>query len=98
MGPHVVDILRQDLSVVLDFPANTVNWRSWMRSLISEAHVAHELHVLDFPEAICKERLRQRNDGGEHPYQVTEETFDLFTSYFVPPGPDEGFNVIVHTL
>ena len=57
MGPHVVDILRQDLSVVLDFPANTVSWRSWMRSLISEAHVAHELHVLDFPDAICKERL-----------------------------------------
>jgi hypothetical protein len=37
MGPHVVDILRHDLSVVLDFPANTVGWRSWMRSLITEA-------------------------------------------------------------
>ena len=97
MGPHVVDILRQDLSVVLDFPANTVSWRSWMRSLISEAHVAHELHVLDVPDAICKARLRQRNDGGEHPYQVNDETFDLFTSYFVPPGRDEGFNVVVHT-
>jgi predicted kinase len=96
MGPHVVDILRQDLSVVLDFPANTVVWRSWMRSLISEARVAHELHVLDFPDAICKERLRLRNEGGMHPYRVNEETFDLFTSYFVPPGPDEGFNVVVH--
>jgi predicted kinase len=84
MGPHVVDILRQDISVVLDFPANTMTWRSWMRSLISEAHVALELHVLDFPDAICKERLRERNAGGEHPYQVTEETFDLFMS-FVPP-------------
>ena len=96
MGPHVVDILRQDLSVVLDFPANTVMWRSWMRSLISEARVAHELHVLDFPDAICKERLRLRNEGSMHPYRVNEETFDLFTSYFVPPGPDEGFNVVVH--
>ena len=34
MGPHVVDILRQGLSVVLDFPANTVKNRDWMRSLI----------------------------------------------------------------
>jgi predicted kinase len=34
MAPHVVDILRQDLSVVLDFPANTAIWRNWMRSLI----------------------------------------------------------------
>lgn len=96
MGPHVVDILRQDLSVVLDFPANTVSWRSWMRSLITEADVADELHVLDVSDAICKERLRQRNAGGKHPYQVSEATFDLFMSYFVPPAPDEGFNVIVH--
>lgn len=72
MGPHVVDILRHDLSVVLDFPANTVNWRNWMRSLITDADVAHELHVLDVPDTICKERLRRRNADGEHPYQVSE--------------------------
>ncbi len=96
MGPHIVDILRQDLSVVLDFPANTVSWRGWMRSVISEADVAHELHVLDVPDALCKERLRQRNEDGEHPYQVNEATFDLFMSYFVLPTPDEGFNIVVH--
>src|SRR5882762_2981675 len=57
MGPHVVDILQQGLSVVLDFPANTMSDRSWTRSLITKADVAHELHVLDIPDAICKERL-----------------------------------------
>ncbi|HZO56740.1 MAG TPA: ATP-binding protein [Bryobacteraceae bacterium] len=97
MGPHVVNILRQNLSVVLDFPANTVRWRSWMRSLIDEANVAHELHVLDVPDAICKERLRRRNAGGVHQYQVDDVTYDQFMSYFVVPTPDEGFNVIVHT-
>ena len=97
MGPHVVDILRQDLSVVLDFPANTVNWRRWMRSLITEANVAHELHFLDVSDAICKARLRQRNESGEHQYQVNEATYDLFMSHFSPPTPDEGFNVIVHS-
>ncbi len=97
MGPHVVDILREDVSVVLDFPANTEKWRSWMRSLITEANVAHELHVLDVPDAICKARLRKRNESGEHQYQVAEATFDLFMSYFAPPAPDEGFNVIIHT-
>jgi predicted kinase len=97
MGPHIVDILRQGLSVVLDFPANTVNYRSWMRSLITEAGVAHELHVLDFPDAVCKERLRQRNEDGEHLYQISEATYDLFTSYFVLPTSDEGFNIVVHT-
>jgi hypothetical protein len=97
MGPHVVDILRQSLCVVLDFPANTVKWRSWMRSLIDEANVAHELHFLDVSDTTCKARLRQRNRGGDHPYQVDEPTYDLFMNYFVPPTPEEGFNVIVHT-
>jgi hypothetical protein len=40
IGPHIVDILRQGLSVVLDFPANTVTYRKWMRSLITQADVA----------------------------------------------------------
>jgi predicted kinase len=97
MGPHVVDILRQGISVVLDFPANTVKWRSWMRSLINEAHVAHELHVLDVSDSICKARLRQRNISGDHSYHVDEPTYDLFMNYFAPPTSDEGFNVIVHT-
>ena len=96
MGPHVVDILDQDVSVVLDFPANTIKWRRWMRSLIEEANVAHELHFLDVSDAVCKERLRQRNISGDHPYQVDEPTYDLFMSYFVPPVSSEGFNVIVH--
>jgi predicted kinase len=96
MEPHVVDILRQGLSVVLDFPANTVKWRAWMRSIISAANVAHELHVLDLPDVICKARLRLRNASGEHRYQVDEGTYDLFMSYFAPPTADEGFNVIVH--
>src|ERR1700675_4460486 len=39
MGPHIVDILRQGLSVVLDFPGNTLRNRDWMRSLIAQADV-----------------------------------------------------------
>jgi predicted kinase len=97
MGPHVVGILRQDLSVVLDFPANTVKWRRWMRSLINEANVAHELHFLDVPDVVCKDRLRQRNVSGDHPYEVDEATYDLFMSYFIPPTSDESFNVIIHS-
>jgi hypothetical protein len=35
---------------VPDFPANTVRHRDWIRSLIAEANVAHELHHLDIPD------------------------------------------------
>lgn len=96
MAPHIVDILRQGLSVVLDFPANTVRQRTWMRSLIAETGMTHELHHLDVPDAVCKQRLRQRNASGEHQFQVSDAEFEQFTAHFVPPGADEGFNVIVH--
>jgi predicted kinase len=98
MTPHIVDILRQGLSVVLDFPANTVRNRDWMRSLVAEAQVAHEFHLLDISDEICKQRLRQRNASGEHPFQMTDAEYDQFTRYFLAPGADEGFNVIVHTV
>ena len=96
MAPHIVAILGQGLSVVLDFPANTVRQREWMRSLIAEAQVAHELHLLDIPDEICLKRLRERNESGEHPFQVSDAEFDQFMHYFVPPRPAEGFNVVVH--
>jgi predicted kinase len=96
MAPHIVSILGLGLSVVLDFPANTMSQRAWMRSLIDDAGVVHELHFLDVPDEVCRQRLRRRNAEGEHPFQVSDAEFDQFTRHFVPPGPDEGFNVIVH--
>ena len=69
-----------------------------MRSVIAEANAAHELHLLDVPDAICKQRLQERNARGKHPFSVSEAEYDLFTSHFVPPGPEEGFNLVVHTL
>jgi len=96
MGPHVVALLKAGLSVVLDFPANTLANREWMRGIIDDAGVAHELHFLDLPDETCKQRLRARNAAGEHPFQASDAEFDLFTRYFVPPTQDKGFNVVVH--
>ncbi|WP_315721183.1 MULTISPECIES: ATP-binding protein [unclassified Bradyrhizobium] len=96
MGPHVVALLRAGVSVVLDFPANTLASRAWMRGLFEAARVPHQLHHLDVPDEICKARLRARNDEGRHAFNVTEEEFDLFTSYFVAPTAEEGFDVILH--
>ncbi|WP_158816389.1 ATP-binding protein [Methylocapsa sp. S129] len=96
MGPHVVSLLKAGVSVVLDFPANTVALRRWMRGIIEEANVAHELHYLDISDETCKRRLRERNAAGEHPFRTGEADYELFTRYFTPPAPDEGFNVVVH--
>jgi len=96
MGPHVVDLLRAGLSVVLDFPANTVANRDWMRTLFEDAGVAHRLHYLDVADDVCKARLRARNASGAHDFTVTDAQFELFTQYFAAPTPDEGFDVILH--
>ena len=97
MTPHIVAILGKGLSIVLDFPANTLRQRAWMRELIDLAKVDHELHVLDTPDAICRQRLRRRNESGQHPFRVSDAEFEQFTRYYLAPRDDEGFNLIVHT-
>ncbi|MGY2047441.1 AAA family ATPase [Methylobacterium sp. JK268] len=96
MGPHLIAILQAGLSVVLDFPANTPESRAWMRGIIRQATVSHQLHHLDVSDETCRARLHRRNASGAHEFHVSDEEFDLFTRYFVPPHPDEGFDVVVH--
>jgi predicted kinase len=96
MTPVVQDLLRAGVSVVLDFQANTPAVRRWMRGLVEGTGARCVLHHLEADDALCKARLRARNASGAHEYQVDEATFDLFTGYFVPPGAEEGFEVLVH--
>lgn len=96
VGPHVVSLLQEGLSVVMDFPANTTRQREWLRGIFETAGVHHELHYLDVTNDVCKKRLQDRNAKGEHPFQVNEDEFDLVTGYFVPPTPAEKFNIKVH--
>ncbi|MFS2176762.1 AAA family ATPase [Rhizobium pisi] len=96
ISEHLISLLRGGVSVVLDFPANTPGSRAWMRTLFEEAGCARQLHFLDVADEVCKARLHQRNEGGEHEFKVSDEDFALFTSHFVPPSAEEGFEVIVH--
>ncbi|WP_306143887.1 ATP-binding protein [Roseibium sp. MMSF_3412] len=96
LEPHIVDLLRSGLSVVLDFPANTAELRRWMRRLFETAGCAHELHLMDVSDEICKERLRKRNASGEHEFQVSDEQFDRVSQHFQPPTKAEGFQVRIH--
>lgn len=93
LGPHIEGLLRNGLSVVLDFPANTQDQRRWMRGLIDNADAAHVLHYLELPDEICKARMRQRNAAGTHPFAPDETDFDRIVKHFAPPSEDEGFTV-----
>jgi len=96
MGPHLTEILRAGLSIVLDFPANTAANRAWMRGIAEAAGAAAVLHFLDVPDEICRARLRERNARGDHDFAATDEQFDLIASYFEMPAADEGAAIIVH--
>jgi predicted kinase len=97
-GPHVVALLNAGVSVVLDFQANTVESRAWMRGLIDQTQADHALHVFNVPDAVCLQRLQQRNAGNDHPFAVTEDQFHLFSKHFAAPTPDEGFTIVEHNI
>lgn len=93
---HISAVLRQRISVVLDFPANTTAQRTWFRKLIESSGARHQLHYLDTPNDTCRHQLRKRraSNGGD-PLQ-DEATFDALLGYFVAPAPEERFTVIRH--
>ncbi|WP_311201421.1 ATP-binding protein [Sulfitobacter sp. M368] len=96
MGPHVTGLLSAGVSVVLDYPANMVRTRAWMREIIRTSGAAHVMHLLDPPDAVCLKRLRKRNAQGDHAFAATEAQFHQFAKFFEPPQPEEGFEVVVH--
>ncbi|MDE4097886.1 MULTISPECIES: AAA family ATPase [Rhodobacterales] len=97
VAPHVIDLLNAGVSVVLDFAANTIQQRVWMRGILDRTSADHQLHVLDVPEEVCLARLRARNASGEHPFSATEEQFHQFSKHFVLPTPQEGLIIVFHT-
>ena len=96
MGPHVTELLRAGLSVVLDFPANTRANRAWMKGIYEAAGADHLLHFLDQPDEICRARLRERNAAGEHEFAANDAQFDEITRYFEAPDEAEGIRIAAY--
>ncbi len=98
IGPHVIALLNAGVTVVLDFPANTGETRQWMRGILDATNVAHTLHVLDSPDALCLQRLHARNAVGDHPFAATEAQFHQVSKHFQPPSAEEGFTIQIHDV
>lgn len=96
MGPHVVSLLNAGVSVALDFPANTVETRAWMRTILDQTDASHQLHVLDVSDEVCLARLQARNASGDHPFSLTDEQFIQLSKHFVAPTDEEGFDIVLH--
>jgi predicted kinase len=93
----VPDLLRQGVEVVLDFAANTVARRAWVRSLFEAAGADHALYWIDATDAECLDNIHRRNDEqppGVYFGPVSDELFHAVTPHVVPPAPEEGFRVL----
>lgn len=97
LTPHVLDLLQSGFSVVLDFSANTVESRKWMRQLIDQSGAAHQLHLFDLSDAACLTRLKVRNARGAHPFTLSDAQFAQLAQHFAPPQAIEAFNIQRHS-
>ncbi|MDB5709192.1 MAG: ATP-binding protein [Sphingomonas bacterium] len=96
MTPHLVDLLCAGLSLMLDWPANTVASRRWMREMAEGGGATARLHWLDVPDRQCLTRLDARNAGGEHEFTVSHGEFAALARYFEPPREEEGLPIVRH--
>lgn len=85
-------ILRNKGHVVLDLSFSTKRQRSEFFAKAEELGIQPELHVLDVPVDIRKQRVQQRNeekDPAVYAFEVTDFMFDFMEPKFEVPGDDE---------
>lgn len=94
---HLVQsILVTGTNVVMDYPANTLTQRAWLRQIYAEVDAPHLLVYLAVPDAVCLERIQLRSQIDPlHAATDTEAMFNAVTSHFVAPSPEEGFTLKV---
>ena len=97
LGPHVVALLQNGQAVVMDFAANTVEARAWLRELARQAEVSAMLHFLDVSQEASWQRLVKRNQEGSHEFQLSKQQFDKLAAHFEPPSEAEGIPVTRHS-
>jgi len=97
LAEYVPPLLEAGHCVIFDFGGNTVRDRQWVRSVFESVGSRHELHYLIADEALCKQRVANRNrtkPDGVYWGDVSEQMLDAVNQYFQPPRPEEGFTVV----
>ena len=92
--PHVQELLKMGVSVVLDYPANVPKQRLWIKEIYEEIDADHILHFLDKSDELCLKQLEKRNkEKPEGSTEISVEQFNYITPFFKVPDDSEGFNV-----
>ncbi|MBB6520255.1 AAA family ATPase [Pseudoteredinibacter isoporae] len=96
MKTMVQSILCTGTDVVMDFPANTLAQRAWLRSIFLEVNAPHKLVYLALSDEDCLKQIAQRRlEQPERAATDTQEMFEQVTQHFVEPKPSEGFHIVL---
>jgi len=88
-------VLQKGIDVVLDFPANTVQQRHWLKSLSEDVAAPHALYVVEVPDDVCLARIEQRAlEQPDRGKTDTPEMFYAMLKYYQSPTQDEGLNIL----
>ncbi len=91
---HLIDVLNAGASVVMDFPANTVQQRAWFLQLATDARVEHEMLYVQVSDDVCLEQIaKRRTEQPDRAAFDTPETFRLVSSLFEEPSASEQLNI-----
>ena len=90
----VKTLTKNELSVIMDFPGNTVRQREWFKTLIDVCVVDSKLIYLKVADEICIHQiLKRREEEPERHQWDNEETFYKISEHFQEPAEAEGFNL-----
>ncbi|WP_354624511.1 ATP-binding protein [Psychromonas sp. MME2] len=98
LAPHVQQILKAGSSVVLDFPANTIDSRKWYLDVANAVNAPHRAIYLKVSNEKCLEQISKRRiEQPERAKYDTPEMFETVNQYFEEPLDSEGVNIHVVT-
>jgi len=96
--PFVTNLVKKltenDLSVIMDFPGNTIQQREWFKMLIETCQVDGKLIYLKVADEICIHQIKKRRQEEPERHQFdNEEMFHKITKYFQEPSDKEGLRL-----
>lgn len=88
-----LEIIESGINVVLDWGVWTKAERDEAREFFTSRGIDYELHYLDVPDSVWRERIAKRNlsvsEGRLDAYYIDENLAAKFGAIFEPPSDDE---------
>lgn len=88
-----LELIETGINVILDWGFWQKDEREYAKKFYKDRSIECELHYIDIPDSVWKERIRERNDavsdGRAEAYYVDENLAAKFGAMFEPPVNEE---------